>query len=94
MLHFPGLVVLQAASDMPIDARCRLLGMSPTGVAVAPTVDVLPVVGSLGMALELQPVTVRLPALPVVQVNTAMNSFVFVEQNSFVFVGTGTASTL
>lgn len=58
----------QAACDMPIDARCRLLGMTPAGVAAAPAVDVLPVVGSLGMALELQPVTVRLPALPVVQV--------------------------
>lgn len=62
---------VQAASDMPIDARCRLLGMTPTGAAVAPSVDVLPVVGSLGMALELQPVTVRLPALPIVQVRQA-----------------------
>jgi hypothetical protein len=32
-------------------------------------VDVLPVVGSMGMALELQPVVIRLPALAVVQVS-------------------------
>lgn len=55
---------------MPLDARCRLFGMTSTGAPAAPAVDVLPVVGSLGMALELQPVTVRLPALPIVQVRT------------------------